>query len=78
MTWGRVVVFAGVASLTGCGGDDDDGDGVLTNLFEQSDDFMGEVVKWLGLFVLFVLLATAAFVLLATWLRRRRSDRRDN
>ena len=70
---GPLLVLAWVASA--CGTDDDGEGGILDGLWEATGDLFDGAVLWGGLFVLFVLIAAAALIIPATWLRN--SSNRD-
>ncbi|MEM7287596.1 MAG: hypothetical protein AAF480_14690 [Actinomycetota bacterium] len=67
--------------VAACSSDEDaDSDGFLGGIWDGIGDFFDGVLLWTGLFLLFVLIVSAALILPATWLRGRfgRPDDREH
>ena len=68
---GRLLVLAWVASACGTDEADDGEGGILDGLWQATGELFDGAILWGGLFVLFVLIAAAALIVPATWLRNR-------
>lgn len=66
--YGPLIVLA---LTVGACSEDGGESGPLDTVWEWVGDFFGGIVRWSALFLLLVLVAAAALILPATWLRRR-------